>query len=45
MKSKSIKEYLAEKRANGVKDSSIKTIKWVLESMDKIKPISYLMLS
>jgi integrase len=39
VKSKSIKEYLAEKRANGVKDSSIKTIQWVLESMDKIKPL------
>lgn len=36
---KSIKEYIEEKRANGVKESSIKTIEWVLGSMNKIKPL------
>lgn len=39
MKSKSIKEYLEEKRANKVKESSLKTIEWVMESMNKIKPL------
>lgn len=39
MKSKSIKEYIAEKRANGVKESSLKTIEWVMESLDRIRPL------
>lgn len=33
------KEYLNEKRLNGVKENSLDTIQWVLESMDKVKPL------
>ncbi len=33
------KEYLNEKRLNGVKENSLDTIRWVLESMDKVKPL------
>lgn len=39
MKSKSIEEYISEKRANGVKENSLKTIQWVMESLDRIKPL------
>ncbi len=36
---KSIQEYINEKRANGVKENSLKTIQWVMESMNRIKPL------
>ncbi len=35
----SLQEYMEEKRANGVKESSIGTIKWTLQSLNKIKPL------
>lgn len=34
-----LEEYLREKKVNGVKDSSIRTIRFVLGSIDKIKPL------
>lgn len=35
----SFEDYLGEKRANGVKENSIRTIRFVLESLNKIKPL------
>lgn len=32
-------EYLNEKRLNGVKENSLETIRWILESMDKVKSL------
>lgn len=32
-------EYLNEKRLNGVKENSLDTIRWILESMDKVKSL------
>lgn len=40
MSSKSIESYLAEKRANGVKESTIRTVGYILGTMDKIKPLT-----
>ena len=40
MSSKSIESYLAEKRANGVKESTIRTVGYILGTMDKIKPLA-----
>ncbi len=34
-----LEDYLKEKRANGVKENSIDTIRWVIESLNKIKPL------
>lgn len=34
-----LQEYIEEKRANGLKESSIGTIKWTLESLNKIKSL------
>ncbi len=40
MISKSIESYLAEKKANGLKESTIRTVGYILESMNKIKPLT-----
>lgn len=32
-------EYLNEKRLNGIKENSLNTIRWVIESMDKVKSL------
>ena len=34
-----LEEYLKEKKVNGVKDNSIRTIRFVLESIGKNKPL------
>lgn len=40
MISKSIESYLAEKKANGLKESTIRTVGYILGTMDKIKPLT-----